>query len=163
MRWLVSMVSVIIALNWGSCALADKKKVVGWIEPVVVQPQQLSFIAKLDTGAKNSSLNSPKIEILEKNGREIVRFDIKSRDGRNHTLELPLVKRAVIKRHFCPAQERPVVMMEICLGNVAKKVPVNLVDRSKFNYQLLLGRSFLNPEFVIDSATTKTTKPKCRI
>ena len=39
--------------------------------------------------------------------------------------------------------KRPVVDLEMCLGNVKRTVEVNLTDRSNFNYPLLIGAKAL--------------------
>ena len=139
----------------------NAKDLAGWIEPVVVYPNGINFNAKLDTGAANSSLNTPRIEQFTKNSEDYVRFDVKSREGNAHTLELPMIKNVTIKRHFGKSQTRPVVSLKICLGNKIKEVPVNLVDRTGFNYQLLLGRSFLSPDTLVDSSKQNLTQPQC--
>ena len=53
-------------------------------------------------------------------------------------------------------------MLGICLGTIYKEVEVNLVDRSHFNYQLLIGRNFLIDSFLVDPSLTFSTKPKCK-
>ena len=138
------------------------KQVAGWVEPALLLPERINFMAKLDTGAENSSLNSQDISIVEDQGIEYVRFVVNSREGQQHSLQLPLLRYGKIKRHFGKSQERPVVMMEICLGDMRQTVPVNLVDRSGFNYQLLLGRSFLAPKLLVDSEIMETTLPQCQ-
>ena len=55
-------------------------------------------------------------------------------------------------------QQRLVIELEISLGEIKKLTKVNLVDRSHFNYQLLIGRSFLKPHFLVDSSKTYTIK-----
>ncbi len=39
--------------------------------------------------------------------------------------------------------KRPVIDLEMCLGNVKRTVEVNLTDRSSFNYPLLIGAKAL--------------------
>jgi hypothetical protein len=46
---------------------------------------------------------------------------------------------------------------------VYKEVEVNLEDRSKFNYQLLIGRSYLKNSFLVDASATFTLKPNCHV
>jgi len=53
-------------------------------------------------------------------------------------------------------------MLGICLGSVYKEVEVNLVDRSNFNYQLLIGRNYLANSFLVDPSLTFSTKSKCK-
>ena len=53
------------------------------------------------------------------------------------------------------------VRLGICIGRVLKYTEVNLVDRSGFDYPLLIGRSFLTDDFLIDPGKTKTLEPNC--
>ena len=64
-------------------------------------------------------------------------------------------------RHTGNSQMRPVILLRICLGGVRKEAEVNLVDRSRFKYPLLIGRSFLAGDFLIDSDQTYLLKPLC--
>jgi hypothetical protein len=57
---------------------------------------------------------------------------------------------------------RPVIRLGICLGNVYKEVEVNLQDRSKFNYQMLIGRSYLKNSFLVDASATFTVETNCQ-
>ena len=59
--------------------------------------------------------------------------------------------------------KRPVVDLEMCLGNVKRTVEVNLTDRSSFNYPLLIGAKALR-EFgaAVNPARRYTAdKPDC--
>ena len=59
--------------------------------------------------------------------------------------------------------KRPVVDLELCLGNVKRTVEVNLTDRSSFNYPLLIGAKALR-EFgaAVNPARRFTAdKPDC--
>ena len=42
-------------------------------------------------------------------------------------------------RYTPESAKRPVVDLEMCLGNVKRTVEVNLTDRSSFNYPLLIA------------------------
>ncbi|MOA17556.1 hypothetical protein D3C78_1378200 [compost metagenome] len=59
--------------------------------------------------------------------------------------------------------KRPVVDLELCLGDVKRTVEVNLTDRSSFNYPLLIGAKALR-EFkaAVNPARRFTAgKPDC--
>ncbi len=140
----------------------NAKEVAGWIEWVRLEPSGLELKAKLDTGAKTSSLHATEIESYSRAGQKYLRVRIENAKGDSTVLEGSLVRRANIKRHTGKSQVRPVIRVPICLGNVRKEVEVNLVDRGKFNYQFLIGRSFLKGDFLIDPARTFLLKPRCR-
>ena len=138
-----------------------EKQVVGWIEYVTIFPENLKIKAKLDTGARNSSLNAVNIVELTSGGDTFVQFDLTNWKGRTETIKAKVIRMAKIKKHNSEPELRPVIRIGICLKNTYKEVEVNLVNRSKFNYQMLIGRSFLKGDFVIDPSKTKTVKTNC--
>jgi len=142
-------------------ALEKEKQVVGWVEHVTIHPENIKIKAKLDTGARNSSLNAANLVEFKRGGETYVRFDLTNWKGRTETIEAKVIRIAKIKQHNAEHELRPVIRIGICLKNTYKEVEVNLVNRSKFNYQMLIGRSFLKGDFVIDSSKTNTVKTNC--
>ena len=142
---LIFLFYVLLAGN----AMANHDKVIlGFIEKVTLVDNDLVLSAKLDTGAKSASLNAIKITKIEKNNKPYLKFivpsktgdvtfaceyvgtvNIKIRAGENAIS--PLVKASI---------DRPVVLMRIKLGNQERVVRVNLTNRKRFIYPLLLGR-----------------------
>lgn len=142
---------------------AQDKEVVGWLEKVRIYPGDLVIHAKLDTGAKHSSLNASHVTAFERDGEQWVRFDVTSRYGKTVTIERKVRRMVKIKRHGAKPQARFAINLGICLGNVYRDVEVNLAERREFLYQMLVGRSFLGGRFVIDSSTKYITKPNCSV
>ena len=137
-------------------------QVAGWVENVSIFPGNLKVKAKLDTGARHSSLNSTDIDTFDRDGERWVRFKLKNWKGRTASFEAKVVRMATIKQHDAQSLIRPVIRLGICLGSVYKEVEVNLEDRSKFNYQMLIGRSFLKKSFLVDASATFTLEPSCQ-
>ena len=137
-------------------------RVTGWVERVSIFPGNLKIKAKLDTGARHSSLNAKHIEEFELNGAKWVRFDMTNWKGRVERIETRVIRTAKIKQHDRKSAMRPVIRLGICLGTVYKEVEVNLEDRSKFNYQMLIGRSYLKGSFLVDASATFTLEPACQ-
>jgi len=133
----------------------------GWIEKAILYPGAITLHAKLDTGAKTTSINVPKPAFFEHDDERWVRFTITNKDNRSTTIEKRVIRDAKIKRHFGNQQVRPVVLLDICIGNVRKREEVNLVDRSNLDYQLLVGRNFLKDDLLIDSGSTYILSPDC--
>ena len=52
-------------------------------------------------------------------------------------------------------------MLGVCLGSVQRTVEVNVVDRSGFDYPVLIGRSFLAGIFVVDPGERFLLTPDC--
>jgi hypothetical protein len=142
-----------------------EKQISGWLAMVRLSPGDLVFRAKLDTGAKNSSLNARNIVRYQSNGEARVRFSVSDRYGKKHEMDRPLVREAQIKlrNRQQSTQSRPVIILGICLGTVYKEVEVNLVDRTNFNYQMLIGRSYLRDDFLVDASEVFSLKPRCHI
>lgn len=138
------------------------KEVVGWIENVQFYPDGLIIKAKIDTGAKTSSLNYNEINQIEIDGEKWVSFSITNANGETQHFKKKVVRTAIIKRHFGVKQERLVIKMGLCLGSVYKEAEVNLVDRSGLNYQLLIGRRFLKEAFLVEPNNKFLSKPECQ-
>ena len=51
--------------------------------------------------------------------------------------------------------------MWVCVGTMKKRIEVNLVDRSAFNYPFLLGRSAMEGHVIIDPSRSFTTMARC--
>jgi len=137
------------------------RPVVGWIENALIEPGGLLIRAKLDTGARTSSLNAPDYKMFDRDGEPWVRFTVINREGKSIEYERKVVRSARIKRIQGPSQVRPVVLLTVCIGNVRGETEVNLVNRQGFNYQMLIGRRFLARRLAIDPARTLTSNPDC--
>jgi hypothetical protein len=140
---------------------AQTPKVVGWIEPVTLSGGQLALEAKLDTGADVSSLDARDIRRFERDGRAWVSFSVPDRKGKHLRIERPVERTMEIKKASGDAQDRPVVLLKVCLGGVERLTTVNLVDRKRLSTPMLLGRSYLEGHFAVDSGRTHTTTPDC--
>jgi len=140
-----------------------EKSIVGWLEAAALKnkPDYL-VIAKIDTGADNSSLNAVNQEIYERNGDLWVKFSLTTKSGREITFQNRIIKTALIKMKDGNLQRRNVIEINVCIGTISKKIKVNLVDRSHFKYQMLIGRSFLKGDFLVDSEEKFTVEPDCR-
>ena len=141
---------------------AEGKQLVGWLEKVRIYPGNLDIRAKLDTGAKYSSLNASHLAEFMRNGEQWIRFKVTSRYGKTVTFERKVQRVVKIKRHGARPQIRFAIRLGICLGGSYEDAEVNLVDRSDFNYQMLIGRSFLKGKVIIDPSLKYTTKPICK-
>ncbi len=157
-------VFILVFLLCCTSALAtDGKKIVGWVEQVTISSGDLVIHAKLDTGAKTSSIDCDSITPFERNNKKWVRFEVTNNKGKQIVLEQPVERIATIKRHFGKKHKRYVVRLALCLAGELKEAEVNLEDRSGFNYRMLIGRSFLKDSFIIDPSLTFTTKSDCKV
>lgn len=151
---------------WPGLATAEApERVVGWVEPVTLMPWNLPFEAKLDSGALTSSLDARDIRAFEKEGEPWVRFRLQLEEdveGETFamTLERPRVRRMVV-RGAGGRDERPVVLLDVCVGDVRYEEEFSLRDRSTMDYPMLLGRQTIGHLGRLDVARTHLTEPGC--
>lgn len=130
-------------------------QVFGGIEWVRVGDKELKAKARIDTGAKTSSLHAEDVIEFERDGKRWVRFSFNAEEGQPaESFEEPVVRRVLIKRHGeeVESQRRYVVKLMLAIGPVRELVEVTLNDRSDFEYPVLIGRNFLTDNAVVDVA-----------
>ncbi|MGH8380651.1 ATP-dependent zinc protease family protein [Pseudomonas sp.] len=127
--------------------------------------------AKMDTGALTASLSAKDIKLFTRDGEDWVRFRLATKESDGKVYEHKLARISKIKNRAdededgegAEISKRPVVDLELCLGDVKRTVEVNLTDRSSFNYPLLIGAKALR-EFkaAVNPARRFTAgKPEC--
>ncbi|MHC6223581.1 retropepsin-like aspartic peptidase RloA2 [Pseudomonas sp. X10] len=127
--------------------------------------------AKMDTGALTASLSARNIERFTRDGEEWVRFRLATKDADGKVYEHKVARISKIKSRADEEEERespevarrPVVELELCLGDIKRTVEVNLTDRSSFNYPLLIGAKALREFKAAVNPARKFTagKPDC--
>lgn len=139
MRLLTIFLMSLLLLT-GQC-IASTKTTYGYIENATLVEKNLTLPAKLDTGARSSSLHAIDIKKEKINGKTYIRFTVPYQGGKTTFLSEYFGKVNIKAR----AQEiehitRPVVWMKIKLGGQEQTIRVNLTNRANFIYPLLLGR-----------------------
>lgn len=160
-----------VAAAWlASCAAhaatpvaPGQRELLGWVEYVEFEQPRVRLKAKLDTGATTSSLNAMNLRRFRRGGQSWVRFEVMDPEDRDRRIgiEAPVVRTARIRRHDGQVQQRPVVYLGMCLGRVYQEQQFTLIDRSDFNYQVLVGRNFLRGHIVVDSEERFLSRPGC--
>lgn len=152
-RTLTAVILAITALCGESATASTEgaKQIAGWVEEVQL-PLRLVLEAKMDTGADTTSLDIIRMRRYRRDGKSWVSFwvDDPRDDDRRIRFERRVLRYSRIKRHSGELDSRPVVGIDICLGSVTRRVHVNLVDRSEFDYPLLIGRNFMAGEIIVD-------------
>lgn len=136
--------------------------VVGWVENVVLDISDIKVKAKLDTGAKTSSIRADVIKVFKKDGKNRVLYSMKNEDGEDKVFDSALNRWARIKKKEGGFVRRPVITMEICLAGHTIKGEVNLADRPNMIYPVLIGRNMLQDKFILNPGKTFLTKPVCK-
>ena len=153
------LAAIVPALLWGNQSAAEKL-VVGWVEDASIHPSNLVLAAKVDTGADNTAIDARNIKAVVRDGRKFLRFQVDDRRGHTMEIEREQVGIEIVPRHHGEFEERPLVVLEICLGNECRNTLVNLSDRSRLKYPLLVGRSFMLDRIVVNPSAQHIATPK---
>ncbi len=133
---------------------------IGEVEFVTIEPQGPRLAARIDTGATTSSIDARNIKSFERDGEKWVSFELLDpRTQQSQQLKRPLERIVSIKRHGAPDQERPVVTLQVSMGPIQQKSEFSLTDRSKFEYPVLIGRSFLSGAAIVDVSKKYALSP----
>jgi hypothetical protein len=125
--------------------------VVGEVEYALVGKDGPLQKARIDTGATTTSVGFAELTPFERDGKKWVKFSVRDRiTGQTYPFERAVVRTASIKRHGAASVERPVVKLKITIGEIARDIEVSLADRDDFDYPVLIGRNFLDGNFVVD-------------
>ncbi|OPX56642.1 Uncharacterized conserved protein [Oceanospirillum multiglobuliferum] len=128
-----------------------QKQVVGATEVVLVTDAELRFKARVDTGAKTSSIHAENIE-LDLSGDlqgQPISFDLVTKEGQSKRIETRVAS-VVSVRTAEQTERRYVVPLLIKWHGSTRTILVTLNDRSRMDYRLLLGRNWLQGHYVVD-------------
>jgi hypothetical protein len=131
-------------------------RTVGWKEYLDLPELGLVRLkAKVDTGARTSTLHVDSMEILEvlPDGSELVELAL-SPDRRRPELQVRTRARVLRRVRVLDSgghpELRPVIETEMVLGPVRKKILLTLTDRSGMLFRMILGRKALEGDFRVD-------------
>jgi hypothetical protein len=128
----------------------------GWREWVGLPSIGIPWIkAKLDTGARTSSLHAYKIKVFERDGDEWVRFRVRpwQESADDETLvELPVHDRRRVRSSSGHVEERVVVRVPLVLIDREVLAEVTLTNRDAMGFRMLIGREALRHGFAVTPA-----------
>ena len=135
-----------------------EKVAIGWREWIELPDWGLRLKAKMDTGAKSSSLDVEQLEYLSETR---VRFGIHQRRKTDciKMVECDLFRTTKVRSSNGQAQIRLVVKTRIRLAGIEKEILINLTNRRKMLHRILLGREALQEHFLIDAGIDHVVTP----
>jgi len=132
----------------------------GWREWIALPELELpAFKVKVDTGARTSAIHAHDIERFSENGIKMVSFTVLPIQ-RNMTIErrcqAPLVDIRDVTDSGGHKETRHVILTLLELSNVSKTIEITLTERRDMLFRMLLGRTSIMPDFVVDPALSYT-------
>ncbi|MCF7823517.1 MAG: RimK/LysX family protein [Candidatus Marinimicrobia bacterium] len=130
---------------------AAPKLTVGATETVTVEEVGLTFKARVDTGAKTTSIHAEDIQISpsEDPRGQAISFLLVNKAGESKKVSGVVAEVATIKTSE-GSEERYKVPLTIIWGDTKKTVLVTLNNRERMQFALLLGRNWLHDDFIVD-------------
>lgn len=129
-------------------------KIIGSVECCSLEELGIHKIdARIDTGAKTSSLHATNIEAFKKEKKKWVRFEVNYiLDGKpiSITCETPLLTRRRVKTSNENSEKRLMIRTPMTMGDITYEIELNLANRESMEYQMLLGREALIGRFLIN-------------
>ena len=142
----------------------SSKTTIGWREWIVLPELGIPAVkAKIDTGARTSALHAFFVEPFVENGIKKVSFQIHPLQKRTD-IELMCVADVVDQRTVTDSgghrEKRYVIKSKIVIGSLEVDVEMTLTDRDTMKFRMLLGRTALSGNFIVDSSCSYLTGPR---
>jgi len=139
--------------------------VIGWREWVGMPELGIRWIkAKVDSGARSSSLHAFDIEPFDKDGSEWIRFKVhpvQRKDDKTIETEAKILEYRSVRSSSGAVSYRPVIITNIKLLGESFPVELTLANRKKMGFRMLLGREAFRGRFLVDAAGSfNSEKPK---
>jgi hypothetical protein len=134
--------------------MASTPPIIGWREWVILPDLGVDSIkAKVDTGARTSSIHAVKVERFQENGIERVRFQI-------HPVQRSTKRTVTAKadvhdvRDITPStgrpQERIVILTPVTILGKTWDIELTLARRDNMGFRMLLGRQAIRKRMLVD-------------
>jgi hypothetical protein len=125
---------------------------IGWREWVGLPALKLPLVkAKIDTGARTSSLHAFKIETFSERGAPMVRFHVHPLQMRQDIVVVasaPVVDNRIVSDSGGHRERRLVIVTPLVIGGLELPIEVTLANRESMIFRFLLGRSAMTPFFL---------------
>lgn len=149
---LIMLFFTLVVVSPVHAQLLKEKVLIGRVEWVELPDVKLRHRARIDTGAKTTSMHAINIEEVQQRGELYVKFQ--TLDGEGKTVDLvrkvDTTQRVANTAGF--VSRRYVIKEKIKVGTIEREVLINLNDRTKMEYRFLIGRNVLLGRFIVDVA-----------
>ena len=125
-------------------------ELIGWREWVALPEFDVSWTkAKIDTGARTSSLHADDIEVAG----DRVRFTITPWQGSERDsirVVADVLEWRTVRSSSGYAEERPTILTEITIRDRSLPIELTLTQRHQMGFRMLVGREAIRTTFVVD-------------
>lgn len=128
--------------------------IIGWREWISLPELGIPRIkAKVDTGARSSSLHAFDIQTFTRDGEDWVRFKVhpvQRNDDTEVAVETKMLESRSVRSSSGVASVRPFILTNVQLLGFTWPVELTLADRKRMGFRMLLGREAVRRRFFVD-------------
>jgi len=139
------------------------KTVLGWREWVSLPELGIENIkAKVDTGARTSALHAFDVKINEANEKRTVDFKMHPlQDNVDYVVEChaDVIEERDVTDSGGHRERRWVIETMAVIGDTKLPIEMTLTDRDTMKFRMLLGRTALKSNFIVDPDKSYLTRP----
>lgn len=138
--------------------------ILGEKEWIYIKPLNRNVLARVDTGATSSSISAIDIKTYKKDGKSFVDFKLAHKKWQSKTMTYPVTRWVEVVQSTSeePSSSRPVVQLEVQVGDYKTKTDFTLTDRTHLQYPVLLGRTFIDNVALVD-VSHKYVQPRVKL
>ncbi|MCA9016177.1 MAG: ATP-dependent zinc protease [Planctomycetaceae bacterium] len=129
--------------------------VIGWREWVKLPDLGIETIkAKVDTGARSSSLHAYDLHKFKRDEEEWIRFKVHPVQRKTHEVivaEARVFEYRSVRSSSGKASLRPVIITNVELLGIVWVVELTLANRDEMGFRMLLGREAFRQRFFVDA------------
>jgi hypothetical protein len=129
---------------------------IGWREWVALPDLGVAAVkAKVDTGARSSTLHATELSTYERDGESRIRFIVHPVQRQDHPrveADAVLVGERDVRSSNGDVERRPVIVTTLVVLGSAYEAELTLTGRHGMGFRVLLGRTAVRRRFVVDPA-----------
>lgn len=146
-----------------------KKIIIGAEETLTLPDLGLQLTARIDTGAKTSSLHVERLKLVKVGKKRTVYFDVSPQenadtlnddDTGSYQFCSPVVAVRKIRSSNGEAESRPVIKTHLVMNNHRWTIELTLTNREQMTYPMLLGREAMGNRVLVSPGEQYLLSPK---
>ena len=140
------------------------KVLIGWREWISLPQLGIPRIkAKTDTGARTSALDVSDLRLDQENEGNHVSFTVTygtKKNPKQKRCRARVLDYRKVTNSGGQGEQRAVIRTSVRIGDIDKPVEITLTERKDMKFRMLLGRTTLGSDFLVDSSRSYVTRTK---
>lgn len=142
------------------------RSTIGWREWIGLPDLRVPAInAKVDTGARSSSIHAFDVEEFDDDGTAMVHFTLHPIQRKAHPAvdcRAPLLEYRMVKNPGGRQERRPVISTRVSMGPDVFPIELTLDRRDTMGFRMLLGRQAIRGRYVVDPGRSFLLVPQAK-